>query len=97
MLRIAEKIDNYLVEKKSVEYIDNIHNILRTLFYEVEMSSIWSLIKKLIFLSSDYYKIRIDPLKNLCLGFANKKDTKLSSRKSRLRKIVADYYILHKK
>ncbi len=81
MLKTAEQIDKHLSEKKSVECIDNLHNIFRTLYYEEEMSSIWSIIKKIIFLSEDYYKVRIDPLKNLCLGFVNKKDTRLVNRK----------------
>ena len=56
------------------------------------MSSIWSVIKKLLFICENYYKIRIDPLKNICLGFANKKDNRLSNRMERIRKAVADFY-----
>ena len=60
------------------------------------MSDIWSVIKKLLFVCENYYKIRIDPLKNICLGFSNKKDSRLPNRKERLRKSVADYYCLEK-
>lgn len=46
-----------------------------------------------MFLAEEYYKVKTDPLKNLCLGFGSKKDTKLHVRKERLRKIVVDYYL----
>ena len=60
------------------------------------MSTHWSVVKKLLFIYENYYKIRIDPLKNICLGFSNKKDNRLANRKERLRKSVADYYCLQK-
>lgn len=60
------------------------------------MSSIWSTVKKIIFLSEDYYKVRVDPLKNLCLGFASKRDNKLAKRKERLRKVVVDHFCKNK-
>jgi len=41
------------------------------------MSSIWSIVKKLLFISEDHYKIQVDPLKNLCITFGNKKNIKL--------------------
>ncbi len=49
------------------------------------MSTIWSTVKKILFINSEYYKIRIDPLKNVCLAFNDKKDTKLEARKQKLR------------
>ncbi len=92
--------------------------------------------KQIIYLADDYYQIKIDPLKNLCLGFGGKKGNKNSgkknkqivlqndensefpsisapetknkrknscqeldrkwTRKQKLRKIVADYYIENK-
>lgn len=96
MFKIADQIDKYLIEKKNAGYTENIQNILKSLFFEEEMSSTWSMVKKLLFISDNYYKIRIDSLRNLCLGFANKKDNILSNRKERLRKAVVDYYLKHK-
>jgi len=61
------------------------------------MSTIWSTIKKLLFIASDYYKIRIDPLKNLCLSLGCKNDIKLQIRKQSLRKLVGEYFFNHKK
>ncbi len=40
--------------------------------------------------------MRVDPLKNLCLGFVTKKDAKLANRKERLRKTFGEYYCNHK-
>lgn len=93
MLKIAEEIDKYLIEKKNVDYTDNVQNIFKTLFNEEEMSTNWSVIRKLLFICENYYKIRIDPLKNICLGFVNRKDNRLANRKERLRKTVADYFL----
>lgn len=96
MLKIADQIDKFLMEKKNVGYTENVQNILKSLFFEEEMSSTWSIVKKLLFICENYYKIRIDSLKNICLGFVNKKDNNLSNRKERLRKAVVDYYLKHK-
>ena len=61
--------------------MDNVQNIFKTVFEEEEMSQIWSALKKVMFLAEEFYKIRVDPLKNLCLGFGSKKDIKLYIRK----------------
>jgi hypothetical protein len=45
------------------------------------MSQIWSNVKKIMFLHEDYYKINVDPLKNLALGIKHKKDIKIYKRK----------------
>ena len=34
MLKIAEEIDKYLIEKKNVDYTDNVQNIFKTLYDE---------------------------------------------------------------
>ncbi len=34
-----------------------------------------------MFVQEDFYKINIDPMKNLALGICNKKDTKIYPRK----------------
>ena len=96
MLKTADEIDKHLIGKKNAEYTDNIKNIFNTLFCEEEMSSLWSTIKKLLFICENYYKIRMDPLKNICLSFSNRKDNRLANRKERLRKAVVDFYCAHK-
>lgn len=60
------------------------------------MSQIWLNVKKIMFLSEDYYKINVDPLKNLALGIKHKKDVKVFKRKEKLRKNIVDYYITQK-
>lgn len=45
------------------------------------MSQIWSNVKKIMFLQEDYYKINVDPMKNLVLGIKQKKDIKIHKRK----------------
>ena len=44
------------------------------------MSTIWTEIRRIMFIQKDYYKINIDPMKNLALGI-NKKDIKIYQRK----------------
>jgi hypothetical protein len=41
------------------------------------------MMKQIIYLADDYYQIKIDPLKNLCLGFGGKKGNKNSGKKNK--------------
>jgi hypothetical protein len=34
MIHISEKIDHYLFEKKSIQYMDNVNNIFKAIFSE---------------------------------------------------------------
>jgi hypothetical protein len=46
-----------------------------------------------MFLTQNYYKICVDPLKNLTIGIFSKKDTKIYNRRERLRKVLVDYFL----
>lgn len=60
------------------------------------MSTIWSNVKKLMFISKDHYRVRVDPLKNLCLGLGEGK-VKGEERKVKLRKLMGEYYYGNRK
>jgi hypothetical protein len=45
-----------------------------------------------MFIAPENYQIRIDPLKNLCIGFGKKNENKVQVRKQKLRKLFGEYY-----